>query len=91
MKTPHQQAGTFKPNSVDNSQLDVKFKDGKLTQMNIIRHNDERQLHAENPGLIDETTIANENIYFRNGELHLTAENTSLVDEIKILIRKLWN
>ena len=91
MKPQTEQSRILKPTIVDDSQLDVKFKDGKLIHMSIMNGNGELQLITENMSLIDEPTITNENIYFRNGELHLTAENMSLIDEIKILIRKLWN
>ncbi len=91
MKTQREQSGIIKPAIIDDSQLDVQFKDGRLIHMSVMTNNGEMQLQAPGMSLIDEPTITNENIYFRNGELHLTAENLSLIDEIKILIRKLWN
>ncbi len=91
MKTQREQSGIIKPAIIDDSQLDVQFKDGRLIHMSIMNSNGEMQFQTPGMSLVDEPTITNENIYFRNGELHLTAENMSLIDEIKILIRKLWN
>ena len=57
MKTQKEQSGIINPSIVDNSQLDVKFKDGKLIYMGIMNNNGELHLTAENISLIDEIKI----------------------------------
>lgn len=57
MKTQKEQSNIIKPIIVDNSQLDVKFKDGKLIHMSILNNNGELHLTAENTTLIDEIKI----------------------------------
>jgi hypothetical protein len=57
MKTQKQQSSETEPIIVDNSQLDVKFKDGKLTYMGIINSNGELQLHASDMSLVEEIKI----------------------------------
>jgi len=57
MKTQKEQSGLTEQVSIDNSQLEVKFKDGKLTYMGILNSNGEIQLHASEMSLIDEIKI----------------------------------
>lgn len=57
MKTQKEQSNIIKPIIVDDSQLDVKFKDGKLIHMSILNNNGELHLTAENTTLIDEIKI----------------------------------
>lgn len=57
MKTQKEQSRIIKPIFVDDSQLDVKFKDGRLTHMSIINNNGELQLNASKTSLIDEIKI----------------------------------
>ena len=74
MKQLQEKSNIIQTTIADDSQLDVKFKDGKLIHMNII-----------NQPIRSDFNLIN----FSNGELQLAAENTSLIEEIKILIRKL--
>ena len=57
METKNEQSSVTKPITVDNSQLDVKFKDGKLTYMGILNGNGELQLQASDVSLVEEIKI----------------------------------
>ena len=57
MKTQKEQSEIIKPIIADDSQLDVKFKDGKLIYMGIMNNNGELQLNAPSMSLVDEIKI----------------------------------
>jgi hypothetical protein len=52
-----EQSRIIKSTTVDDLQLDVKFKDGKLIHMSTINNNGELHLTTENMSLIDEIKI----------------------------------
>lgn len=57
IKSEKEQSNLIKPMMDDDTQLAVKFKDGKLIHMSVLNHNGELQLPAPEMSLIEEIKI----------------------------------